>query len=274
MRKARPVCLLFALCGGAFSWMLGGEPATPANASQIAEQARLEIQQGMFTAAETRVRAALAALPLTADATAMNLWGELGYALQAQGKLDEAVVCYGKSMAIGGNLEPPAPESFALVLQNLGAVLERKNAYPEAAAVYTRAWSILAAAGLSETHAAGAVLRGVAICALREGHPKDAAAAIDHALAVVRKADGADSSDYGGALRDKALIELEAGRYQDSLATATEALAIQSRFPAADYERIGTLNNLGVASNMLGRIADARRVLAGCRQHLPGAERQ
>jgi tetratricopeptide (TPR) repeat protein len=257
MRTAKPTFLLFALCSGAFCWMLSGEPATPANASQIAEQARLEIEQGMFTVAEKRVRAALATLPLT-DATAMNLWGELGYTLQAQGKLDEAVVCYGKSIAIGGNLEPPAPESFGLVLQNLGAVLERKNAYGQAGVVYTRARSILAAAGLSGTHAAGAVLRGLAICALREGQPKDAAAAIDQALAVVRKADGADSPDYGGALRDKALIELEAGRYDASLDMGKEAVAIQSRFPAADYERISTLNNLGVASTMLGRMADAQ----------------
>ena len=86
MRKARPVCLLFALCGGAFSRILSGQAATPANASQIAEQARLEIEQGMFTVAETRVRAALAALPLTTDATAMNLWGELGYTLQGARK--------------------------------------------------------------------------------------------------------------------------------------------------------------------------------------------
>jgi hypothetical protein len=72
MRKARPICLVLALCGGAFSRMLSGDSATPASASQIAEQARLEIEQGMFTVAETRVRAALAALPLTADATARH----------------------------------------------------------------------------------------------------------------------------------------------------------------------------------------------------------
>ena len=261
MRRRARYAVLFSLCCGVplLAENSAGLPARSLN--EVAQAGLAEIQVGMFHAAEVRIRAALALHPDTSGAEAMILWGELGQALQAQGKLADAETCLRKAAAIGSQPGTAAPVAVALVLQNLGAVLEKRSDYKDAAQVYEQARSILSSANLLQSHCGGAITRGMATCALRQGRFADASHLIDNALDIVQKADGAASADYGGALADKALIELESGSYEASLATGKAALAVQSTLAAADYERVGTLNNLGVALNLMGRPAEAQKYL-------------
>lgn len=258
----RTILLSVPLCFD--SWAFEGPSPPPSAAAEIANQAHAEIHKGEFAAAESRVRAALAESPVTNDAGAMILFGELGQALLAQNRFDEAEQNLRKAAAIGEKLDSPAPASVALVLQNLGAVLERRSLYKDAGEIYLRARAILTAAGRLETHCGGAISRRLAICALRQGRFAEARTAIEQALGIVRTADGSASADYGAALADKAIVEFEMGRYDQSIVTGTESLRIQAASPSADFDRtgtlsrIGTLNNVGVALDILGRTQDAR----------------
>jgi tetratricopeptide (TPR) repeat protein len=151
---------------------------------------------------------------------------DLGLALMAQGKTDEAIAEY------RGAIE--AEPGFAGAHNNLGIALMGRGQPDAAIAQYRRALEL--EPGDAETH------NNLAMALRREGRLDEALAQYGMAMAI-KPDDLATNFNMGNAL-------LQAGRVPDAIARYEKALEISPDFADAH-------NNLGNALRRLGRTEDA-----------------
>jgi tetratricopeptide (TPR) repeat protein len=172
-----------------------------------------------------------AARLLPADAGAHN---NLGNALCDHGRLDEAVACYRRALALNGE--------FAEAHNNLGNALLDLGRLDEAVDSYRRTLELKP--GYAEAHGnLGNALRGL-------GRLDEAVAS--YRRAVELSADGSEAlNNLGLALRDL-------GRLDEAVACYHQALAIRPGYAEA-------YSNLGIAQRLQGRTAEAE---ASCRRAL------
>jgi tetratricopeptide (TPR) repeat protein len=184
----------------------------------------------------------------------------LGNALQAEGRLDEAVRHYRRALALSPNL--------AEAHCNLGGTFRKQKRFAEAAAHYQRALALRPE--VPEIYNdLGAVLRD-------QGKLADAAACYEQAIAL-RPAYAEAHNNRGNVLREQHRLAEAAACYEQAMALRPAyveahnnlgiALAEQHEFAKAvtHYERALALrpdyaeahNNLGNALKHLGRLADA-----------------
>ena len=181
-------------------------------------------------------RGATCRADMICDSTAASAQthGNLGLALQNQGKLAEAVACYRRAL----DLDP----DYADVHSNLGLALQNQGKLAEAVACYRRALELKP--NLAEAHNnLGLALKGL-------GKLEDAVACYHRALAL--KPNVAEIHDnLGLALRDQ-------GKLEEAVASYRHALELKPDHAEA-------CNNLGLALQDQGRLDEAivcyRRVL-------------
>jgi serine/threonine-protein kinase len=177
-------------------------------------------------AAEGSFRQALAELQsagLAESAQAAELHSNLGVALRRQGRIDEAVVEYRQSIAMGERIVAPGQYS---VLLNLGA-LELSRGRHADALQWLRQAAAAFPADLPENHPSRSVLHtNIAVAARNLGHLGEALAHAQRADAIDRVALGADHPDRAPTMQGLAVAQWRLGEREAAIATLQDALAV------------------------------------------------
>ncbi|MHA1598862.1 MAG: tetratricopeptide repeat protein, partial [Alphaproteobacteria bacterium] len=163
---------------------------------------------------------------LQTDPACVPAHGNLGLALQQQGRLDDAIATYNKALAI----DP----GFAEAHYNLGNALQERGRTDESIASY-RAAIAIRGDYVPAHYNLGNALRGC-------GRPGDAVASYDKAISI----EPAHAPAHGN--RGLALKEL--GRTDDAVASFRKSLDLAPGLAEVH-------NNLGNALHQLGRLDDA-----------------
>lgn len=181
----------------------------------------LDIQRGEPAAAVEKIRAAIAANPGAAP-----FHGNLGTALQALGRLDEAQGHYEQAVKLD--------RRYADAHNNLGALHEKRERWRDAAASYRAA--IAARPEFPEAHN-------------NLGHLLRKSGALDnsarHFLEALRL-----RPDYGDAHRGHGMVLARQNKHEDAIASFRRAIELDPRDAEAH-------NQLGSRLKHLGRLADA-----------------
>jgi Flp pilus assembly protein TadD len=151
---------------------------------------------------------------------------ELGYALAAQRKLDEAIACYRQAIRLENN--------FALAHSNLGAALYRKGKLDEAIAAFREA--IRLKNDYPEAH-------------YNLGNALRARGKLDEAIAEYRQAIRLEK-DYPEAHNNLAIALTDKGKLDEAIACYRQAIRLKNDFPEAH-------NNLGAALERKGKLDEA-----------------
>ena len=198
----------------------------------------LDIQRGEPAAAVEKIRAAIAANPGAAP-----FHGNLGTALQALGRLDEAQKHYEQAVKLD--------RRYADAHNNLGALHEKRQRWREAAASYRAA--IAARPEFPEAHNnLGHLLR-------KSGALDDAAKHFLEALGL--------RPDYGDAHRGQGMVLARQNKHDEAIACFRRAIELDPRDAEAH-------NQLGSRLKHLGRLADAEasfRAAIAIREDFPEA---
>ncbi|MDR5171204.1 tetratricopeptide repeat protein [Methylobacillus flagellatus] len=209
---------------------------------------------GQLNAAEARARALLKQYP-----GALVVYNVLGVALEGQGKLQDAVQCYRKALAINPSIsemhfnlgsvlsqlghDDEAVTSYRRAIQispglavahfNLGALLQKKQSIDEAIKHYRQA--VVIEPGFFEAYGAmGTALQ-------QQGHLDDAIACYRQSLAISDHAQG--HFNLATALRDRGGLEQAISHYR-------QAIALQPNYADAH-------NNLGEVFRDQGNMENA-----------------
>jgi hypothetical protein len=143
-----------------------------------------------------------------------------GNSLKAQGRLEEAVLCYERSAALMPN--------DAVVLYNLGNTLDDLHRRPEALVNLDRV--IALRPDVAEVHNnRGIVLREL-------GRLEEALASYDRAVAL--------RPDYAAVYHNRGIVLQDLGRLEDALASYDRMIALRPDFPASHFNRGNVLKDL------------------------------
>jgi len=196
----------------------------------------------------------------------------VGDVLDAEGKLDEALAIYRKSLAIWQVLaedrsNPESQRSLAISYEKIGGVLEWQGKHEEALTFYQQDLAVelkLAESNPNNTDLLGNLVESYRmigqILQERQGKRQEALVAYQQGLAVAQKL---VDSDSGNALwqRDLALmygkigsVLASGGKREEALAAYQQGLVIAQKLADSDPRNVIWQHDLGLYNNGIGYV--------------------
>jgi tetratricopeptide (TPR) repeat protein len=199
-----------------------------------------------------------------------------GGVVQAQGRLEEALVACKESLAVGRRLAAADPSNtqwqrdVSVSLENMGRIRRAQGRLDEALVAYEESLAVarrLAAADPSNTQSQRDVsvsLDNVGRIRQSQGRLDEALVAYEQSLAVARRLAAADPSDTQSqrdvsvSLDNVGHIRQAQGRLDEALVAYEESLAVARRLAAADPSNTQWQRDVSVSLDNVGRIRRAQ----------------
>ena len=186
------------------------------------------------------------------------LWSTMGALSESQGKSQEAMQRYERSLAARERALGPNSYLVGYTLNNLGVTATSLGEFKRAGEALERALT-LQRADLGEGHPAlSSPLTNLGTLRVREGDPDAGLALHEQAEALSRNALGPTHPQVAIALENEAEALLQLGRWAEAEERSGKALQIfDARFPEGQSAHVYILTARGEALIELGRVSEA-----------------
>lgn len=206
-------------------------------------------QRGLALFSSLDPKGADTALALHRMATALELHGSLGQALEA----------YSESLSIRTNLHPRifADQLIADSLCGIASVHVQLGENEKAREMYSKALKLRERSSGPESRETAATLMDLGIIYLRTGSKQWALDSFRRAFAIYQQTFGPNHAKTATALHQLGMVHSSLGQYQYAMGYYSRALRIRDSDESLRAEAAATINNIGVALSQMGEFQQA-----------------